>query len=285
MTVFDHIPLEVWGIAITAVPVIGVAAWGHRVGPQRLARSLLTWFLVWGVGGIVAATGYRLEWYVPFGLVTPVLLGLAIAIGVRLGLARDRSAEAPTHRRWGAAIGGSVGFSAAVLAWFAAALIETATTALPEPTPVVARSTEPAANTPTSARPASVGDWTRALVRTTHRGFVRHLPVLGDYSDEVEGLVVVLNATREARAALVERHDLESLTEVPAFERILEDEELWIAVDDLAAGDVWALYALQRNRHIVAFVSDPRVQSAVARLRPSRLAREIEAFRASEPRR
>lgn len=278
MTPLDRIPIEIWAATITAVPVIGVATWGHRVGLRRLVRSLLNWLAVWGAGGVVAAAGFCLEWYVPFGLVTPVLLGLVAAVAARLCLGQRRAAEVPTHRRWGAVIGGSVGFTAATLAWFAAALIETAITALPEPTPVVARSVDPTVETPAPPREVSVGDWTRVLVRTTHRGFVRHLPILGEYSDEVEGLVVVLNASRDARAALVERHELHALTEVPAFERILEDDELWTAVDDLAAGDVWALYALQRNRHLIAFVSDPRVRSAIERLRPSQLAREIEAL-------
>lgn len=136
-----------------------------------------------------------------------------------------------------------------------------------------------------SAEPArsSFSEWTQAIVSTANRGFVRHLPVVGEYGNELDGLVTVLNSSPSTKRRLVERHELAALTDIPAYQELLEDGPFWRSVEAVAHGDITALYHLQRNGNIIEFMTDERVQSAVRKLRPSQLAREVEALEGSSP--
>ena len=63
-----------------------------------------------------------------------------------------------------------------------------------------------------------------------------------------------------------------------SYRALRDDAEVERDMDALRAGNVLAIYRLQRNPKIVRFLEEPEVQAILPKLRPTVLAREIQAF-------
>lgn len=276
---------EVLVFLLTLIPVSIGGFLGYRHGFGRLAFLGGSVAVAWGVGLLVVTTGLTRGWFQPFGLLTPIALGglgaSAAWLAVRRLVAavkrhRSRRDGAPgrpvmtgsrLHRLTGAALGGACGLFIGAGVWLLLFLVD----GLAAP----GRSAAPAARSPPRET-----TWTRSLFRTANRGFVRHLPLVGSLSDEVEAMVIIVNSDARVRAKLARRHGLERLAELPSFHAIIDDRGVLQEMDSVGQGDLSALYGLQRNPLIVAFFKEPAVQKTMADLRPSILAREIEAMEA-----
>jgi len=245
-------------VLLTALPMAACGYAGWRLGGRRLAASMGGFALASSVG----VAGMHFGWTWPFGLLTPAVATLLTAVAALWLLARwTPDGVTPRERSLGAALGAVSGILLAGTLWIAAALGEGVATAPQQATEV----------------PAAHG-WTHALVRTANRGFVRHLPVLGPLGDEVEATVAILNAPLEARRELAEGRQWQRLTELPSYHTLTNDEEVQRDLESVRDGSVLALYRLQRNPHVVAFMREPEVRALLPGLRPTVLARELQTL-------
>ena len=121
------------------------------------------------------------------------------------------------------------------------------------------------------------------IVDTAHRGFVRHLPVVGDASDEFAGLLYILNASPEQRRSWARDSRWRDLATLPSMVAVFEDPDLMADVDRVARGNLVALYRLQRHPRILDLIEDPRIADLAASLRPSRLADELRGLSGASP--
>lgn len=267
-------------LVLTAVPISLGIALGYRLGLRRLALLGGPIAAAWGVGGYVVSAGLAGGWFQPFGLLTSIIAGIAAsaaiwaAVTLLGGAIARRSRPAGSglrrcrlDRAAGAAIGGAGGLFVGACVWLVLFLVEGLMVS-PEP------------------KEDAVGalggtTWMRSLSRTANRGFVRHLPVVGSLGDELEATVIILNSDLHAQRELARKRGLDGLAELPSFKAIVENQRILDEIDSAGRGDLPALYRLQRNPLILAFFAEEKVQEAIAGLRPSVLAREIEAIEAS----
>ncbi len=243
-------------VLLTALPMAACGYLGWRLGGRRLAASMCGFALASSVG----IAGTHFGWTTPFGLLTPAVATLLTAVATCwLSLRWLPAGSGQRERSWGAALGALSGLAVAGSLWIAAALGEG-----------VAAAPHQDALTPTQS-------WTHALVRTANRGFVRHLPVLGPLGDEVEATVAILNAPLEARRELAQGRQWKHLAKLPSYHALAHDAEVQRDLESMRDGSVLALYRLQRNPHIVAFMREPEVRALLPGLRPTVLARELHA--------
>jgi hypothetical protein len=270
--------VEALAIVLTCIPVLAGALAGARIGAPRILAFGLPLAIAWAAGIGTLRLGLGAGWFEPLGLVTPVCLGLAAAIIARGLAARllapalraPLAASGPgsiARSAAGAALGGAAGVAAAASLWLGALLLDGA---LSPRAPDL--SMEPDAGKGESL--------VRALVRTANKGFVRHLPLVGELGDEVEALSFILSARPEARARLARELGWERLSDLPSLQAILNDEGTLADIEGAGAGDVAALYRLQKNELIIAFFREDDVQEIIAETRPSTLARGLAAIEA-----
>jgi hypothetical protein len=259
---------------LSAVPCVAGACLGCRLGAVRLLAIGLPLILAWALGIESARWALAAGWYQPFGLVTPLLVGLLAALVARRLASRllaRRAWERPSAiagRAAGAILGAGCGMMAAATLWVGALL-------------VVGTVSTPAASPRDETASAAGEEWIQALLRTANHGFVRHLPVVGELGDEVEALTIVLRTAPETRARLALALGWEKLADLPTFRAILRDRATLEDIDRVGEGDIAALYRLQKNPLIVAFFREHAVQEVLVSARPSRLARELAAIEAS----
>jgi len=261
---------------LTALPIGACALVGTRWGGRRLACRGGGLFLAGVFGAAVVAAGFRAAWYRPLGLLTPVA---AAAVGFVVAwylfarylpkiLRIDRTAPVGKKDRVvGAMVGAAAGVIVAGSLWIAATLAEGVAAS---PSPEAAQAQEMEA-------PAS-RSWAHALVKTANQGFVRHLPILGPLGDEVEAVTFILNSSPLARRRVANERDWQRLTRLSSYRDLGEDPEVDREIEALRRGNVFAIYRLQRNPRVVAFLEEEEVQALLPGLRPSVLAQEIEAL-------
>lgn len=260
------------------------AAVGRRVGARRALTQWTRMGLAWSIGGLTACACLRAGWLWPLGLLTPAVLGSMA------GLAAARWAAPPTppatppatlsappqiggaDRRMGAVVGAGTAMLAITALWFVLS-----TVALVDS---VARqdSHHPAPNTIVHAGATTegeMGDALRAVLDTTHRGLVRHLPIVGSWSDELAALIHVLDAPVADRRRLALDQDWQHLAELPAMQAALRDEEVTANIQALGDGDLLALYRLQRSAVILELLRCPKLRPLVEEFRPSTLAARL----------
>ena len=125
------------------------------------------------------------------------------------------------------------------------------------------------------------------LARTAHRGFVRHLPLLGPLSDEADALLFVLNSSPESQVELALSEQFRDVRDLPSLQIIYEDIGILDQLDSIGSGNLLHLFDLLRNPKIVAFFEEEAVHQLIDETRPSLIAEQlkrIEEDRRSEPR-
>lgn len=250
-------------VLLTAIPVGACGYLGFRMGGPRLARRIGVVLIAGACGAAVGFAGMAWGWSWPFGLLTPACCALLAAAGAWIVAMRRVAADGDSvasARSVGAGLGALCGVMIAGSLWIVAALGEG-----------VAAS--PAA---TKAAPPATHGWTHALVRTANRGFVRHLPLLGPLGDEVEATIAILNSPPEARRKLARARRFDRLTQLGSYRTLAADEEVSADLDSVRRGNVLALYRLQRNPNVVAFMQEDEVRALLPSLRPSTLVNELE---------
>ncbi len=259
---------------ITAAPVAAGALVGRRLGTARLLRGLGLYVV--GLLSFAATTvlGYQARWFWPLGLVTPIVAGgvAGVAVSWLCARARLRPNGATTSPRAGAALGAAFGAGVALLAWLALPLVD----AHRKPR-AAARATPSEHAAP--ADPADLGATLGDLATIAHRGLLRHVPVLGETSDEVAAVCTLLRATPEQHRRLAERLHIGHLADLPSVQAALANEDL---VADLARardGELLAIFRLQRHPLILATAEDDAIAALFEDLRPSRMAAELERLR------
>ncbi len=255
---------------LTLTPAALGAIHGFRVGGQRLIARWGTVALSWAVGVAAVCLSFRVGLFVPFGLLTPVVAGILFATATAVILhraARARSKrEVPrtgrATRLAGALVGLVGGLAIASSSRLGLVAIDGVSYVDPTRSRQVAR--------------GGAGASLHALVRTANQGFLRHLPMVGSASDEIESLIFVLNADPAIQERLAEEKGWKQLTVLPSFRAIIEDSEVLDEIESVSEGSIAALYRLQRNPKVIAFLVDDRVQAILPGVRPTALARQIE---------
>lgn len=258
---------------LTAIPIGVVALHGYRVGGSRLAVSMLGLAVPWSLGILLALLAARSGWFGPLGLLTPLLLGLATMAlagwafrraARRLGAGGARRPVPRLGRVVGLALGAGAGAALASGLWMAGSLLEALVSSPPSPSERRSGSTAEEAE-----------GLVPALLRTAHRGFVRHIPWIGPLSDEVEAVTVIVGTDPAVQRELVEREGWQGIAELPSFRAIVADREVMREVARAGEGDLQALYRLQRHPLILAFCREDAVWEIVCGTRPTQLAREL----------
>lgn len=266
------IEASAWGV--TTVLVFLASVLGYRVGARRILLSIWTALYGSAAGIMTVFVGLRAGWFWPFGLLTPVLLGLLGGLIVRRiarrrleGISLRVGGAGRAGRAVGALLGAGGGVSAVSCLWLLAALANAAFTQ-----PMSGAVADPGAGEAASAF--------EALLRTAHRGFVRHLPLVGSWGDEVEALTSILKSDAELRAQLAIDGGWERLAELSSLQAIIRDQATLQDIESVAEGEVLALYRLQRNPLILDFFAEPEVQKLLLETRPSTLASRLAALEA-----
>jgi len=269
--------LESAVILLTAVPVLLCALIGFRLGGNRIILAAGPWILAWASGIFLAGMGMKMSWFHPFGLITPLILGVfcgAISFTAICRLAgkfskqRESLPPSPGQKLAGAVLGMGGGICIASILWL---LVQLAGVAVP-----LAR------QAPTAAGNSKMNSemkrrWIHSLARTANRGFLCHLPLVGPLSDEVEALIYILNTDPQIRERFAIEKDWVRLKNIPAYRAIARDRRIFEEMVLIREGDLTALYRLQSNPLVIDFFQDPEVQEMISGdLRPSVIAGQIE---------
>ena len=266
-------------LCLTLVPTALGAIHGFRAGGDRLVVRWGPIILSWAVGVASAFLSFRAGLFEPFGLVTPLLVGVLVATSttavlyrvVVFRMKRESSPPGSATRLVGALAGLVGGLVIASSAWLGLVAIDGW------------RSVTPSCAPPSEQSLA--GEWLHSLVRTANRGFLRHLPMVAPLSDEIEALLFILNADPVFCEKLASERGWKELRTLPSFQAIIADGEILDEIDSVSGGNLAALYRLQRNAKVIAFVVDEEVQTILTGVRPSILARELEAMMAPQRKR
>lgn len=261
------IVLVVVATALVAAVAGAVGAW---LGGRRLGRALVLATMAWLAGGAAVVLAWRNGWFRPLGLVTPLVVGVCVMLLVVTllgGVWRRSQSPAPEGRLLGSVLGATVGLYVAAVGWMLGGVVADAS----------ARVIRADALPPVAARDDATAAAWRELLHTADRGFVRHLPFVGDLSRECEALIYVLDAPAEARQVYANQQHWGELAELPSCRELLQDAAFGRDVDDLRAGDLLALYRMQNNPRFLAFVTGSGLQERLPGLRPSAIADGVRA--------
>ncbi|MFT4511497.1 MAG: hypothetical protein ACI89X_003286 [Planctomycetota bacterium] len=254
------------GVVLLTVLLIATAtATGRRLGGRRLVR----WMLLYAVAGFAAWGTARIaldsNWYWPLGLLTPVIAS-TIAATIALLLANKVFAAKPpaepagkANRAFGGLLGTCIGGSLAIATWLLLPLC-------------VATPTQPDRSKAGEAQ-AAIAD----LCSIAHRGFLRHLPVVGNASDEVQALLEILRADVVDHRRIVDAFDLESIRDVPAMQAALDNPGVHRELQRLRNGSLLALFRLQRHPLVLAVAESDEVTERFGELLPTRIVAALNA--------
>jgi len=263
---------------LSAVPVM-LGAWlGTYRGGWRTSVWLSKLAFAWGSGIGLAAYGLRRSWHMPWGLITPVVLGLLVTIFLRILLAWRskrplRRAQLGVFQRiTGAALGSFIGFVLTIALWQIALFASSLTTRSPATETVLAPQSQPATET---ANKKSA--WV-SLAEVAHRGFIRHLPVAGPLTDEFLAVATILKTPQLVRKQFARHKAWDSLADLPSFQALAEDEALFADIDAAVAGNFAALYRLQRHPLMIEFYHEESLQAILVNLQASQIAAEMSEF-------
>jgi len=266
------------GVFAITVGVVLFGAWlGAHCGGKRILAWLSKWIFSWGAGVALAAYGLRQGWHDPWGLITPIVAGLLTAIFLRMILAwRSKRAKCQARlgflqRSSGALLGAALGFVIAIAGW----QIVLFTCRLTAPTPVVASLDDPL---PQQEEVADGKTAWASLAEVAHRGFLQHLPVAGPLTNEVLAVATILKAPAVVRKEFAKHKKWDTLANLPSFQDIVDDEALFEEINAAVAGNLAALYRLQKHPSIIEFYKEEPLQTMITDMRASQIAIELTEF-------
>ncbi len=278
-------------VLLTALPVL-LGAW---LGSLRGGGSTSVWLsklaLAWGSGIALAAYGLRQGWHTPWGLITPIVLGLLTAIFLRALLAwfsarpRRHANLGVFQRTSGAALGSIMGFLVAVVGWQVALFSSNLVSPLPQAANADDNANDhqkPLTAPSETSTPPRKTSWA-SLAEVAHRGFIQHLPVAGPLTDEFLAVATILKTPVHVRKQFAKHKEWDSLAGLPSFQSIVEDENLFADIEAAIAGNVVALYRLQRHPLIINFYDEEPLQAIIANLQASQIAADIVEFQNLPP--
>jgi len=259
-------------LLMTMLPIASGLYLGRRFGGRRMLRWLLMYAIAaaaaWGTARL--ALDANCHW--PFGLLTPFVLSTIAATATLLITRRVlrtrpqqlQRSDLPQQSRPDAiagAIGGSLlGGIAAIATWLLVPLLVTTSRHAPES----AGSTQTA-----------IAD----LCSIAHQGFLQHLPILGEASNEATALVEILRASPAQHRRLAEELGFHEIQDLPAVRAALDSGEVRQELRALRGGNLLALYRLQRHALIVAIAENEAVTTLFGDLRPTLIVALLHAGR------
>ncbi len=262
--------------AITAVLVLFGAWLGSHCGGGRTLAWISKLVFSWGTGVALAAYGLRQGWHAPWGLITPIVVGLLTAILMRMVLAwrskrsKRRARLGFLQRSSGALLGAALGFMLAIAGWQVALF----TSSLTAPTPDVAGADELQPQQPTTNEKTA---WA-SLAEVAHRGFLQHLPVAGPLTNEVLAVATIMKSPPEVRKEFAKHKEWDRLADLPSFQALAQNDALFSDIDAAITGNLAALYRLQKHPLIFDFYKEETLQALIADLRASEIASELAEF-------
>lgn len=255
-------------LGVVLLTVLLIAA-GTAVGRYFGGRRLVRWLLLYAAAGTAAWATARAaldaNWYWPLGLLTPVIAStvaatLALLIAHKLFAAKPPSKPLGTaNRTFGALFGTIIGGSLAIATWLLLPLCVAS---------------------PMQAGKSTAGDVQAAiadLCSIAHRSFLRHVPVVGNASNEVQALLEILQADTTDHQRIVHAFDLESIRDLPAMQTALNDSGVRRELRRLRDGSLVALFQLQRHPLILAVAECDDVAQRFGELLPTRIVAALHA--------
>jgi len=269
---------------LTALPLVVGAYFGFHLGGLRL----LVWgrkvFVTWVCGIGVALCGIHFGWHWPFGLVTPVVLGLltTLLVGwllVRRGKGLVRKIKLGFFQRnLGMLLGAVLGFMLAVAGWQVALFVDRLSpSVVPTMTSTVTPTMELEAGSSQQPPEAQETAWA-SLVEIAHRGFIQHLPVAGPLTNEMLAVATILKTPQPIRNDFAKYKEWDSLANLPSFQAIADDEKLFAEIDAAVEGNLAALYRLQKHPLIIEFYQEESLQAIITHSKASQVADELAEF-------
>ncbi len=261
---FDLV-VQLGALLLTVLLIAAGTAVGRRFGGRRLLRCILLYAIAAAAAWGTARAALDANWYWPLGLMTPVIASsiaatIALLLASRLfGTKPQAIPMARANRAIGGFVGTTLGASVAIAAWLLLPLC-------------VATPARPGQSKTTDAQ-AAIAD----LCTIAHRGFLRHLPLVGDASDEVQALLQILKADAEDHRRIVDAFDLEGIRDLPEMQTALNDAGVQRELDRLRRGSLLALFHLQRHPLILAIAECNDVSERFGELLPTRIVAALHA--------
>jgi len=276
---------------LTALPLVLGAYFGFHLGGLRLLAWGRKVFVTWICGIGVALCGIHFGWHRPFGLVTPVVLGLLTTLLVSWLLLRRRKGPVRKikigflHRSLGMLLGAVLGFLIAVAGWQVALFVDRlshsrALTVTPTMTPsrVPRAELEAATSHEPKQLPAAKKTAWASLAEIAHRGFIQHLPVVGPLTNEMLAVATILKTPQPIRNDFAKYKKWDSLADLPSFQAIADNESLFAEIDAAVEGNLAALYRLQKHPLIIEFYHEESLQAIITHSKASQIASELAEF-------
>ena len=139
-----------------------------------------------------------------------------------------------------------------------------------------ATSNAAAARTPNKASP-----WAYVLGRAckTAASFsdqaLRRVPVLQTYNEEMQALVVLLNAPPEKLRQVAEKRNIKRFLKIPVIQAALKDPDYQKLIRRIADGDVMAVHSLMEHPMTRELYACPEVKTFAQSVKPSDLAADL----------
>ncbi len=260
-------------VIVIFLPIL-IGCWGGgRVGWRRLGVFLAPWTISLILSSLLVYLGFHNGWYWPWGLISPLVLGLLchFVLTVTLFLIvrnrlnpPSRSSPKTVSKFWGGTLGTLCGGCFSLFLWLSLSLF----LITQEPsTPSEPRSIE--------EERSLVQQWGKEIVNTAHKGFIKHLPVLGPATEDINSIKILIEADNKHLEIVAEENGLDELSELPTFKALLKDESLMEDVKSVSEGSLKALYRLQKNELILEFVKEEKVKKLLKTVKPKDLADRI----------
>ncbi len=249
-------------LAIVAMGALGWWRGGVRMG-LGLLPLLLASLLVWLLGGVVYGWSVRSH----AGLLWPglILLAIGLVVGYTVQFAVRRALKDKPVPTWDHIAGSVVGaIMAVVLVWVGSVYFA-----------IKAASEHRAAGS------------SEDVARMLNAGVVQWIPGLGAGSSALMSLKDIATASDAARERVAKDMGLDKLSETPAMQAVLRDEQTVGDVEALGGGDITALLRLQSNPLVIALFDSPDIKEILSRVSLTQIAEavrhETQAEQARDP--
>lgn len=237
-------------IAIVALGAVGWWRGGIRMG-LGILPLLLASVLMWLLGGMVYGWTVRSH----SGLLWPglVLLASGLIVGYAVQFAVRRAIKNKPVPTWDHIAGSVVGvIMAVVLVWVGSVYFA-----------IKAASEHRAAGS------------SEDVARMLNAGVVQWIPGLGAGSSALMSLKDIATASDAVRERVARDMGLDKLSETPAMQAVLRDEQTIGDVEALGGGDITAVLRLQSNPLIIELFDSPDIKEILGRVSLAQIAEAV----------